>query len=91
MPYSNTDPEKMILRDFLALDRTILAIERTMLAYMRTAMMLLISAITFIKLFQQNQFLIILGYILIPCSIGIGAFGFLHNYKMKKKVDSVMH
>lgn len=35
--YSQFDPKEMILRDYLAADRTVLANERTFLAYVRTA------------------------------------------------------
>ena len=44
MPYSKFRTEEMILRDWLARDRTVLANERTLLAYLRTTLMLWISA-----------------------------------------------
>lgn len=48
----NFDKEQMILRDFLAADRTLLANERTLLAYIRTGISLLVVAISLIKLFD---------------------------------------
>lgn len=35
--YDNVDKDKLIIRDYLALDRTKLANSRTLLAYIRTA------------------------------------------------------
>ena len=49
----NFDKEQMILRDFLAADRTLLANERTLLAYIRTGISLLVVAISLIKLFDS--------------------------------------
>jgi putative membrane protein len=39
-PYSRFSEEELILRDHLAVDRTVLANERTLLAYVRTALAL---------------------------------------------------
>lgn len=54
---SATEP---LLRDRLALDRTILANERTFLAYVRTALAFLITGIGLLK-FSQELMLEILG------------------------------
>lgn len=45
----NTE-EKLITRDWLAIERTKLANERTFLAYFRTAIVFLVSGITIFKL-----------------------------------------
>ncbi|SHH67929.1 putative membrane protein [Clostridium collagenovorans DSM 3089] len=47
--YKN-NPEKIILRDSLAIDRTKLANERTYLSYMRTVVSFSVAAITLLKL-----------------------------------------
>jgi putative membrane protein len=49
-PYSDVRPSEMILRDHLAVDRTVLANERTLLAYARTALTLFLVGISFIHL-----------------------------------------
>ena len=45
----NHKKEDMILRDFLATDRTILANERTLLAYLRTFISFFAAGIGFVK------------------------------------------
>ncbi|MDH5381747.1 MAG: DUF202 domain-containing protein, partial [Cyclobacteriaceae bacterium] len=40
--------EEIILRDFLALERTTLANERTLFAYIRTSLYLILAGIAFI-------------------------------------------
>jgi putative membrane protein len=79
--------EKMILRDFLALERTRLANERTLFSYIRTSLYLLLGGIA---LFQITGFERIkwLGYVSIALSIIIliiGIFRFNHiKFKLKK-------
>jgi len=71
----STPDQPLILRDVLALSRTRLANERTLLAWLRTALMLLVSGITLIKLFEGVKPLEILGAILIPVSMLVAALG----------------
>jgi putative membrane protein len=54
MLYNNADKKDLIIRDYLAAERTHLANERTLLTYLRSAMMLLITAITILKFFQDS-------------------------------------
>ena len=65
MPYSKINPNDMILRDHLAYDRTVLANERTMLSYARTAIALLASGGTLVKLFTDEQPMVVLGIALL--------------------------
>jgi putative membrane protein len=74
-PYEKIATDHFILRDHLAIDRTILANERTFLAYVRTALAFLITGIGFLKFFQ-DWLIETLGWIfcvfsLITISIGI--------------------
>lgn len=55
MPYTKFDPNEMIMRDFLAYDRTILANERTLLAYIRTTIAFLAAGVTIIKIFPDDS------------------------------------
>lgn len=52
--YKN-NKDSMILRDHLAVDRTVLANERTYLSYMRTVVSLIVAAITLFKLLEGNE------------------------------------
>ena len=73
-PYCGTEPEKLVLRDHLAIDRTVLANERTLLAYIRTALALLVVAFTLIKFFH-TEFYEFVGWVLVPVGLGALAFG----------------
>jgi putative membrane protein len=74
VPYENDDPCRLILRDHLAIDRTVLANERTFLAYIRTALTLLVVGASFIKFFDSMT-LGIVGWSLLPFAAGVFAFG----------------
>ena len=85
--YKFENKEKIILRDYLALERTRLANERTLFSYIRTSLYLLLGGIA---LFQITGFERIkwLGYVSLALSviiliIGIFKFNQL-KYKLKK-------
>lgn len=61
-PYSQRDREDLILRDYLAIDRTQLANERTFLAYVRTALALAVLGATILK-FIHFDFSDLTGYL----------------------------
>ncbi len=96
LPYDNFNPQQFIVRDWLALDRTVLANERTFLAYMRTAFTLVISGLTFIKFFRHFAFDII-GYVFIASGVAIFFIGLrrylhmMHHYRGLSRIsDEVM-
>lgn len=60
--------EELILRDYLAADRTLLAVDRTFLSYIRTALTLFLAGVSFIKFFN-SWFIQFLGWLLIPGGI----------------------
>jgi len=86
----NFDKDEMILRDFLAADRTLLANERTLLAYIRTGIGLLAIAITLIKLFDTN-FTYTLGIIFIILSIMPIILGIYRYKKINRKIQNVVY
>ena len=55
-PYSRFEGEDLILRDELAIDRTLLANERTLLAYLRAAVSLVIAGVSIIHFSQAGWF-----------------------------------
>lgn len=80
-PYEEFKREEMILRDWLALDRTVLANKRTFLAYGRTAIALFALGIAFVKLIH-HQFFEISGFVLMSAGIVVFFIGlreFLSN------------
>jgi putative membrane protein len=84
MTYDNINVEKPILRDYLAAERTHLANERTLLAYTRTAIFVLVSGLTFLKLFETDQVLRVVSLLLIPVALAIGAFG-VYRFRLTRK------
>lgn len=60
--------DEIILRDFLALERTKLANERTLLAYLRTSLYMLLGGIAFLQLtdFENIRWI---GYAALALSI----------------------
>lgn len=87
-PYEKFRERELILRDELAIDRTILANERTILSYLRAAMTLVIAGLTFLHLFHL-QWLGILGIALLPLGFGVGLFGTIHYRRMKRNIELV--
>jgi putative membrane protein len=70
--------EEIILRDYLALERTRLANERTLLAYSRTSLYMLLGGIAFLQIegFRRIQWLGYLALILSVILILIGLYRF---------------
>lgn len=79
--------EQLILRDVLAIDRTRLANERMLLAWIRTAVMLLVSGITLIKLFEGIAVMEILGSLLIPAGLLTAALGIHRYFSTRNLID----
>lgn len=84
MEYEDLNNEKLGLRDLLALDRTILANERTMLAYARTSVMLLVSAITLLKVFPENDYARLVGVCLIPTAVLTAVIGLRRYFQLSR-------
>lgn len=85
---SHTDfqhKEEIILRDYLALERTRLANERTLFAYIRTALYLILGGIAFMQMheFKSIKWLAPICFIL---SVVILITGIVKYFWMKKKL-----
>jgi len=87
MAYESEDPDKLILRDHLALDRTRLANERTFLAYVRTAMMFLLAGGTVIKFFGDSDLAVMSGWALLGLGAVVGIFGVGRFLKMRRHIN----
>jgi len=87
-PYTGFQRDDMILRDWLALDRTVLANKRTFLAYARTAIAMAVLGIAFVKLISHELF-ILAGFALISMGVvvfGVGLREFLGNTRRYKRL-----
>jgi putative membrane protein len=78
----------MILRDYLALDRTILANERTLLAYLRTFIGTFSAGIAMIN-FLDTHLTIVTGYIFIAVSPLFVVFGIVRYIYVSKKLKTI--
>lgn len=87
-PYSTSKCSELIVRDFLATDRTVLANERTFLAYVRTAVALSLGGVSLIK-FINILIIQIFGWLLIPLGIFIFVIGAIRYRKMARVLAKV--
>ncbi len=89
MPYSNVNPDEMILRDHLAYDRTVLANERTLLAYLRTSIALLAAGGTLVKIFPDEGGMVTLGIVLLALGALVAFIGMIRFVQVKKRIAVV--
>ena len=87
--YNIKEPDKIILRDYLARDRTELAIERTFLAYARTALGLFSAGAACVKLINEFHILYYIGWLFLVASPAVLIYGFIRLYEAKKKIRSI--
>ncbi len=85
LPYEK-EHEQMILRDYLAVDRTIMTNETSFLSYVRTALTLIAAGATMIKFFSEPSAQAIgWGF------IAIGGWLAIHGYNRFRKTDEILH
>lgn len=68
--YRTYEKKDMIVKDYLAADRTLLANERTYLSYLRTVVSLLAAGVGLIKYVDGGNFTKVIGYLFITGSLG---------------------
>lgn len=84
-PYKKFNNKNLILRDELAIDRTLLANERTLLSYLRAGVALLIAGVTIIHFSQENWFWVV-GIACIPTGLMTIIFGVMRYRRMNKLI-----
>lgn len=84
-PYSRFDGDNLILRDELAIDRTVLANERTLMAYLRSAVALLIAGVSIMHFSFEGWFWMV-GFLCIPTGMITGVIGVVRYRRMNKKI-----
>ncbi len=80
------DHKSLILRDYLAIDRTILANETSYMSYIRTSLTLIAAGATLLKFFSSDYTQVV-GWSL----VAIGGWLAFHGYRRYNKVDMIMH
>lgn len=84
-PYSKFDGSDLILRDELAIDRTLLANERTLLAYLRSGVALLIAGVTIMHFADKGWFWNV-GLACLPTGILAGLIGLARFRRMNRAI-----
>ena len=68
IPYALSSKEDLVLRDYLAAQRTVLANERTLLAYLRTALGAFVAGVSLMQFFSTSV-IHVLGWVLCVAAI----------------------
>ena len=88
-PYARLKIDELILRDYLAADRTVLANERTLLSYVRTATAFAAAGAALIHFFD-SAFVEVVGWVLIALAIGILAVGAQRYLQMRQRLAKLV-
>jgi putative membrane protein len=91
--YIGLSPDELILRDRLAIDRTILANERTLLSYARTALALLIAGLSLMHLPYlsfgtglDTTFYAVAGWLCVGVGVVVVIIGYVHYRKYRNHI-----
>lgn len=85
-PYSKFDNSDLILRDELAVDRTLLANERTLLAYLRLGIALVIAGLSIME-FARADWYWVIGIVCIPGGLTTSIVGVLRYLRMNASIS----
>ena len=83
--YAQFNTSELILRDHLAVDRTLLANERTLLSYLRSGVALFIAGISIIHFSNQGWFSAV-GFLCLPCGVLTVLFGIQRFRQMNRAI-----
>jgi putative membrane protein len=86
--YSRFCSDDLLLRDELAIDRTLLANERTLLAYLRSAVALLLAGVTILNFSPEGWFWAV-GIACIPTGISTAIIGIMRYRRMNREISLV--
>ncbi len=81
----NEFEKELIIRDYLARQRTTLANQRTLLSYIRTSLYFLVSGTALFEV-KKLDHVRDLGYLAFGLSFSFLIFGFVNFYKVKSKL-----
>jgi len=75
-----------VVRDYMAIERTVMANERTFLSYIRSALGLFIGGASFIEFFE-SAWIVTVGWIFLP----LGVMAFLLGLRKYKRINDLIH
>ncbi len=87
-PYTVFLKEELILRDHLAIDRTVLSNESTLLAYVRTSLAVIAAGATLIHFFNE-VYIKFFGVICVVTGIIILILGYSRYRKMDRLIKEI--
>lgn len=87
-PYSRFETSELILRDELAIDRTLLANERTLLSYLRSGIALFIAGVSIIHFSHQAWFTAV-GFACLPSGLVTVWIGIRKYREMGKSIQVI--
>ena len=87
-PYQRFLKEELILRDELAIDRTLLANERTLMAYVRLAITMVIAGVSIIH-FALDKWFETIGFLCVPVGIAAGILGWIRYKRMDLEIREI--
>ena len=87
-PYAALVSEEMILRDYLAADRTALANERTFLAYARTALACMVTGVSIVH-FIDGAAADVTGLVLVVVGGGTATLGVVRYLRMRVRLTGL--
>ena len=88
IPYQRIQPKEMLLRDYLAIERTVMANERSFLACLRTSLSLVVAGASFIK-FSGYRVLEAVGWGLIPLGLALLSIGVRRFLRMRRVIMDI--
>ncbi|NBT90996.1 MAG: DUF202 domain-containing protein [Verrucomicrobia bacterium] len=80
--------EELILRDELAIDRTLLANERTLMAYIRLSITMVIAGVSIIH-FAMEKWFETIGFLCVPIGIAAGILGWIRYQRMDLEIREI--
>lgn len=87
-PYARFKKEELLLRDYLALDRTVLANERTFLSYTRTALAFAGGGVGIIY-FLDSAIAKVVGGAVLPIAVLVFLAGAVRYHRMRRRLSQI--
>lgn len=84
-PYDRYPPAEFLLRDWLAIDRTLLAAERTLLSWLRTALGLGLGGITLARLFPDDAAVLLAAGVGVVTGVASGVAGAVRYVRLRRR------
>jgi putative membrane protein len=88
--YKEFFAKQLILRDYLAIERTILTNEATFLAYVRTGLTIMVVGVTLVKLSEGYMAFQYIGVFMTLIGLYILVLGFTRTVQMRNKIRAFL-